>query len=184
MRPFCYYSGSVTATDNTTGLSSTACTVPQFLVGSAPALQAPAGLAVAGSSAGSISLLWHASNGATAYNVYRNGARVNAVPVASTSYTDAGLAPATRYSYQVSAVGNGGVESARSAPVSTSTTSGFACSATTSSNYAHVQAGRAHDTRGHALANGSNQDMGLDNTFYTATLAQTAAGYYVIGTCP
>jgi len=24
----------------------------------------------------------------------------------------------------------------------------------------------------------------LDNLFYTATLAQTAAGYYVIGNCP
>ena len=35
-----------------------------------------------------------------------------------------------------------------------------------------------------AYANGSNQSMGLDNVFYTATLAQTAAGYYVIGNCP
>ncbi|MDB5934095.1 MAG: poly(3-hydroxybutyrate) depolymerase PhaZ, partial [Massilia sp.] len=48
----------------------------------------------------------------------------------------------------------------------------------------HVQAGRAHDSGGYALANGSNQNMGLDNTFYTATLAQTSAGYYVIGNCP
>ena len=65
-----------------------------------------------------------------------------------------------------------------------STTSGFVCTATTSSNYAHVQAGRAHDSGGYALANGSNQNMGLNNTFYTATLAQTAAGYHVIGNCP
>jgi len=179
-----YYSGSVSATDNTTGLTSNACTIAQFLVGTAPALQAPAGLALAGSSAGSITLRWNASNGATGYNVYRNGARVNAAALASTGYTDAGLAPATSYSYQVSAVGNGGVESARSAAVTGSTTSGFVCTATTSSNYAHVQAGRAHDSRGYALANGSNQNMGLDNTFYTATLAQTATGYYVVGNCP
>jgi poly(3-hydroxybutyrate) depolymerase len=26
--------------------------------------------------------------------------------------------------------------------------------------------------------------MGLDNVFYTNTLAQTAAGYYIIGNCP
>jgi poly(3-hydroxybutyrate) depolymerase len=26
--------------------------------------------------------------------------------------------------------------------------------------------------------------MGLDNTFYTSTLAQTSPGYYVIGSCP
>ncbi len=58
------------------------------------------------------------------------------------------------------------------------------CTATTSSNYAHVQAGRAHNSGGYALANGSNQNMGLNNTFYTTTLAQTAAGYYVIGSCP
>jgi poly(3-hydroxybutyrate) depolymerase len=47
-----------------------------------------------------------------------------------------------------------------------------------------VQAGRAHDSGGYALANGSNQNMGLDNTFYTSTLAQTSPGYYVIGNCP
>jgi poly(3-hydroxybutyrate) depolymerase len=58
------------------------------------------------------------------------------------------------------------------------------CTATTSSNYAHVQAGRAHNSSGYALANGSNQNMGLNNTFYTTTLAQTAAGYFVIGACP
>jgi poly(3-hydroxybutyrate) depolymerase len=26
--------------------------------------------------------------------------------------------------------------------------------------------------------------MGLDNTFYTSTLAQTSPGYYVISNCP
>lgn len=58
------------------------------------------------------------------------------------------------------------------------------CTTTTSSNYAHVQAGRAHNSGGYALANGSNQNMGLNNTFYTTTLAQTGVGYYVIGGCP
>jgi poly(3-hydroxybutyrate) depolymerase len=58
------------------------------------------------------------------------------------------------------------------------------CTATTASNYAHVQAGRAHNGGGYALANGSNQNMGLNNTFYTTTLAQTAAGYFVVGNCP
>jgi len=179
-----YYSGSVTATDSGTGLTSSACNIAQFLVGTAPALQAPANLAAGASTASSIALTWNASNGATGYNVYRNGAKVNASALAATSYTDTGLAAATSYSYQVSAVGNGGVESARSGAINASTTSGFVCTATTSSNYAHVQAGRAHDSGGYALANGSNQNMGLDNTFYTATLAQTSAGYYIIGNCP
>jgi poly(3-hydroxybutyrate) depolymerase len=47
-----------------------------------------------------------------------------------------------------------------------------------------VQAGRAHDSVGYALANGSNQNMGLDNVFYQTTLKQTGPNYYVIGTCP
>jgi poly(3-hydroxybutyrate) depolymerase len=179
-----YYSGSVTASDSGTGLTSSACAISQFLVGTAPALQPPAGLAVGARTASSIALSWDAANGATGYNVYRNGSKVNATALASTAYTDTGLAASTSYSYQVSALGNGGVESARSATVTGSTTSGFVCTTTTSSNYAHVQAGRAHDSGGYALANGSNQNMGLDNTFYTATLAQTAAGYYIIGNCP
>ncbi|MBV8643706.1 MAG: feruloyl esterase, partial [Candidatus Eremiobacteraeota bacterium] len=53
----------------------------------------------------------------------------------------------------------------------------------TASNYAHVQAGRAHDSLGYALANGSNQNMGLDNVFYQTTLKQIGPNYYVIG-CP
>lgn len=65
----------------------------------------------------------------------------------------------------------------------TTTTTAGACFKT--SNYAHVQAGRAHDTSGTAYANGSNANMGLDNTFYTTKLRQSGANYYVIDTtCP
>jgi len=179
-----YYSGSVTATDSGTGLTSNACTIGQFLVGSAPALQPPAGLAAGTRTASSIALSWNAASGATGYNIYRNGNKVNATAITSTGYTDSGLAAATSYSYQVSALGNGGVESARSGSVTASTTDGFVCTTTTSSNYAHVTAGRAHNSGGYALANGSNQNMGLNNTFYTSTLAQTSSGYYIIGSCP
>jgi poly(3-hydroxybutyrate) depolymerase len=178
-----YYTGSVTATDSGTGLTSNACPIAQFLVGTPPALQPPAGLAVGATTSNSVTLSWNAASGATGYYVYRNGSRVNANPVTATSYTDGGLAASTTYGYQVSAT-NGSSESALSAAVAGTTKSSWTCSATTSSNYAHVQAGRAHDSGGYALANGSNQNMGLDNTFYTSTLAQTAAGYYVIGNCP
>jgi hypothetical protein len=44
---------------------------------------------------------------------------------------------------------------------------------TTASNYAHTQAGRAHQSGGYAYANGSNQNMGLWNLFTTTTLKQT-----------
>ena len=55
----------------------------------------------------------------------------------------------------------------------------------TESNYAQVTAGRAHESGGYALANGSNQNMGLDNVYYTTTLEQTGSNYYVIvTTCP
>ncbi|MET7710288.1 PHB depolymerase family esterase [Micromonospora sp. NPDC005413] len=51
----------------------------------------------------------------------------------------------------------------------------------TASNYAHVIAGRAYQSGGYAYANGSNQRMGLYNTFYTSALKQTAPNYWVIG---
>jgi poly(3-hydroxybutyrate) depolymerase len=115
--------------------------------------------------------------------VYRNGAKITSSPIASTGYTDTGLAASTTYSYAVSATSSGR-ESALSSTVNASTTSGFVCSSTTTSNYYHVQAGRAYDSGGYAMAKGSNQKMGLNNTFYTTTLSQTSAGYYVIGNCP
>ena len=55
---------------------------------------------------------------------------------------------------------------------------------TTASNYAHVSAGRAHQSGGYAWANGSNQNMGLWNVYTVTTLKQTGTNYYVIGTCP
>ncbi|MEU5940357.1 PHB depolymerase family esterase [Micromonospora sp. NPDC047548] len=51
----------------------------------------------------------------------------------------------------------------------------------TASNYAHVAAGRAYQSGGYAYALGSNQRMGLYNTFYTSTLTQTGPSYLVIG---
>lgn len=51
----------------------------------------------------------------------------------------------------------------------------------TASNYAHVTAGRAYQSGGYAYALGSNQQMGLYNTFYTSTLKQTGPSYWVIG---
>ncbi|SDI15650.1 extracellular catalytic domain type 1 short-chain-length polyhydroxyalkanoate depolymerase [Nonomuraea jiangxiensis] len=53
----------------------------------------------------------------------------------------------------------------------------------TASNYAHTQAGRAHQSGGYAYANGSNQPMGLWNTFVITTLRQTGPNHYEVGTC-
>lgn len=54
-----------------------------------------------------------------------------------------------------------------------------------SSNYYHVYYGRAHASGSYALANGSNQNMGYNNTFVTTKLRKTGTNYYVIdSTCP
>jgi fibronectin type 3 domain-containing protein len=144
---------------------------------------APTGLAITGTTGNSVSLSWSASSGATSYNVYRGGTKVGSST--STSYTDTGLAASTTYSYAVTAVNSVG-ESAKSATVNGTTNSGYTPTCYNASNYAHVTAGRAHDSGGYALANGSNQNMGLDNVYYTNTLEETSPGYYVInnGVCP
>ncbi|MFJ8648625.1 alpha/beta hydrolase family esterase [Streptomyces sp. NPDC093546] len=56
----------------------------------------------------------------------------------------------------------------------------------TSSNYHHVQAGRATTSGGYTFANGSQQNMGLYNTFVTHTLRESPAGWYTLadGACP
>lgn len=50
----------------------------------------------------------------------------------------------------------------------------------TASNYDHVQADRAHVALGSTYANGSNDAMGLWNTFTTHTLRQTGPDYWVV----
>lgn len=56
----------------------------------------------------------------------------------------------------------------------------------TASNYAQVQAGRATTSGGYTYAKGSQQNMGLYNTFVTHTLKESPTGYYTIadGGCP
>ncbi|QAU32715.1 PHB depolymerase family esterase [Janthinobacterium sp. 17J80-10] len=72
-----------------------------------------------------------------------------------------------------------------STTVTSTTTTTVAGACFNASNYAHVTAGRAYNSAGTAKANGSNQSMGLYNTFYTSKLRQTGTNYYVIdSTCP
>lgn len=175
------YTYTVRAVTSSGATSQDSASVTASTTGNPPPLATPANLAVSGTTSSSVSLTWSAASGAAGYNVYRNGTKVTASPVAATNYTDTGLAPSTTYSYAVSSVSSGR-ESALSAGVSATTLS--ACTQTTATNYAHVTAGRAYASGGYAYAKGSNQNMGLNNTFYTTTLAQTSPGYYVIGNCP
>jgi poly(3-hydroxybutyrate) depolymerase len=124
-----------------------------------PTLPAPTGVAVSGATASSMVIGWSAVTGAASYNVYRNANKVNALPVTGLTYTDAGLAAATQYSWTVKAADANAVESPASA-AATGTTTGTpppAATCTTASNYAHTLAGRAYAYFGMTYANGSNR---------------------------
>ena len=154
--------------------------------GSGPGtLPAPTGVATSNATTSTMQITWNGVSGAASYNVYRGGNKVNALGVAATSFTDAGLSPGTTYSWTVRAADSNGTEGATSTAAS-GTTAGTApqpATCYTSSNYSHVTAGRATTSGGYTYAKGSSQNMGLYNTYVTTTLKQTSPGYYVIGTC-
>ncbi len=154
--------------------------------GGTTTLAAPTGVATSNATTTSMQISWGAVSGAASYNVYRNANKTNALPVATTSYTDTGLAAATTYSWTVRAADANGVEGATSAAATGTTTGTAPAPATcyTASNYAHTTAGRATQSGGYTYAKGSNQNMGLWNVFITTTLKMTGPNYYVIGTCP
>ncbi|MEU7702941.1 PHB depolymerase family esterase [Streptomyces sp. NPDC039028] len=141
-----------------------------------PSLPAPTGLRVTGTTATGVSLAWNPVPGATSYHVYRNGARVDGVPVTTTAHTDTGLTAGTTYSYAVAAVDAAGTPGARSGSVAATTTGSGAC--VTASNYAHTQAGRAHQSGGYAYANGSGQNLGLWSVGVSSTLRETSPGHW------
>ncbi len=145
--------------------------------GGGTTLPAPAALSVTGTTDTTASLSWSGVTGAASYDVYRNGSKTGSTT--ATSYTDTGLGAATSYAYTVVAVDSAGSAGAASAAV-TATTTGYVAQCFTASNYAQVAAGRAHQSAGVTYANGSDQAMGLWNTFITHTLRQTAPGYYVL----
>ena len=154
--------------------------------GGTTTLAAPTGVATSGATTTTMNITWNAVTGAASYNVYRNANKTNALPVNATNFTDTGLAAATQYSWTVRAADANGVEGAVSAAALGTTTGSAPPPATcyTSSNYAHTTAGRATTSGGYTYAKGSNQNMGLWNTFTTTTLKMTGSNYYVIGTCP
>ncbi|MFJ4919725.1 chitinase [Streptomyces sp. NPDC088725] len=92
--------------------------------GSDPAPQVPAtpgGLTASSVTASSVTLNWGAVSGATGYNLYRAGTKVQSA--SGTSSTVSGLAAGTSYSFQVSAANSAG-ESAKSTAVNVTTSSG------------------------------------------------------------
>lgn len=52
------------------------------------------------------------------------------------------------------------------------------------SNYDHVQAGRAYSQQGYVYATGSDEYMGLNNTYETTRLKETSADYFeIVSSC-
>ncbi|MFE1936139.1 chitinase [Streptomyces sp. NPDC059474] len=86
-----------------------------------PVPGAPSGLRTGGATSSSIDLSWSPVTGATGYNVYRDGSKVQSVGGASATVT--GLAASTSYQFQVTATNAAG-ESPRSSAVTGSTTAG------------------------------------------------------------
>ena len=146
-------------------------------------LAAPVGLTAANPTSSSMALSWNTVAGASAYNVYRNGNKVNALPVSGSSYTNSGLAPATGYSWTVKATDANGLEGAASTAVSGTTLAASANACFTASNYAHTLAGRAYAWYGLTYANGSGSGMGWWNIYTMTTLKKTGSNYYVVGAC-
>ena len=81
-----------------------------------PSPAAPTGLTATGGDARA-QLAWNAVTGASGYNLYRDGAKVNATAIGQTSYLDSGLTNGTAYSYQVTAIVSG-AETGKSGAVS------------------------------------------------------------------
>ncbi|MBI4713426.1 MAG: PQQ-binding-like beta-propeller repeat protein [Planctomycetes bacterium] len=82
----------------------------------------PTGLIATAVSSSQINLSWTASTdniGVAGYKVYRNG--IYLISVSTTSYSNAGLTPATTYSYTVAAYDAAGNTSIQSNPVSATT---------------------------------------------------------------
>ncbi len=98
--------------DTAPAQSVTLYVVPFSSGGSAP--PAPTNLAAAAGNT-QVALTWNASTGATGYNVYRGttSGGENTTPIATgiatTSYTDTGLANGTTYYYEVKAVNSFGI---------------------------------------------------------------------------
>ncbi|MEV8554386.1 PHB depolymerase family esterase [Streptomyces glaucescens] len=143
-------------------------------------LPAPTGLTVTGTTDTSVTLRWNAVAGAESYQVHRGGTKV--ADTASTAHTDGGLATGTAYRYTVTAVDPAGRVGAASTAV-TATTTGFTPTCHTASTYDHTVAQRAWASGGRAYARGSDEYLGLWNTFTVRTLKQTAPGHYVTGDC-
>ena len=181
-----FYQVRATDSGGSEGAASPALEVTT--TGLPPAIPAPTGLVVAGTTGSTIGLQWDAVAGISGYNVYRGTSagssttRANPALLSGTSFTDSGLAAATTYYYVIKAQDGAGHEGPASAEVSGATAAAATCFK--DNNWNHYRAGRATLCGGNACARGSGQNLGLLTVSTITTLKQTGPSYFVIGTCP
>ena len=125
LSPFTTYAYTVTAVaedgDESAPSETATVTTPD-----ATPPSVPQGVAASAVGAERIDVSWSPSiddeSGVASYRVFRDGAEI--ALTSSTAYQDGGLAPATTYEYQVSAINGAEVESPRSSPASATTPDG------------------------------------------------------------
>jgi hypothetical protein len=92
-----------------------------------------------------------------------------------------GLAPDTTYDYQLVATSSAGTTDGGNLTFTTPAAS--ACY--TASNYQLTVDGYAYETDGYTYADGSNDYLGLWNTYETSSVEETSPGYFVaVSSCP
>jgi chitodextrinase len=181
------YSYAVKAVDSA-GVEGAASAPLEVTTTGTSSVPAPTNVKVDAVDAASVRLSWTAPAGVAGFDVLRGGAsggpyaKVNTSLVTATSFTDTRLTGNTTYFYVVKSKDARGGSSVASMEVSATTAAAAACF--TATNFDHVTAGRAHDNSFFAVANGSDQVMGLDNVFIITTLKQTGPNFYVIDSCP
>lgn len=181
------YSYAVKAVDST-GVEGAASSPLEVTTTGTTTVAAPTNVKIDTADTSSVTLSWTAPPGVAGFDVFRSGtsggpyAKVNPSSVTGTSFTDTRLTASTKYFYVVKSKDGRGGSSVASMEVSATTGAAPACF--TATNFDHVMAGRAHDDFSFAVANGSNQAMGLDNVFIVTTLKETGPNFYVIDSCP
>ncbi|MPY98683.1 MAG: hypothetical protein GEU97_11930 [Actinophytocola sp.] len=109
-----------------------------------------------------------------------------------TAYAEHGGKQITTIMNMVDALGGGAggtdpTTTTTTAPTSTTTATTTTTTTTdqpepscvTDDNYAHTQAGRAYQQGGYTYANGSDQYLGLWNTYTRSSIKETSPGYWV-----
>ena len=141
----------------------------------------PTGVHITASTTTSLTVSWTASTGATSYNLYEDGSKVE-TGITGTSYDVTGLTPGSGYSFYVTAVNSAG-ESQPSASILATTLptapEGLYASKVSTTGAQLDWVGSAGATGYNLYVNGTLQKMNLSTTSYTMTGLTPGQNYTV-----